>query len=181
MDAGVRLKTGRSSLLRVSGEEFKALFNSHLLDANNLTVVASATIKILGDLRAAGADNIGFTCGIISSEGLEHIDRNMKRHAMYTASLRDGIAFPVFSASDVFNDERMFERVKYLPQEEWLELWRKVLNSGFVTHLFFTPRWQKSSGARDEHEVGKGLGLEIYYVQNELGDQLRLAEGIPVL
>lgn len=47
-----------------------------------------------------------------------------------------------------------------------MKFWRDILESGHVTDIFMTPRWEQSKGAIDEHEAAKQLGIKIHYMNN---------------
>ncbi len=142
-----------------------------LINARNLTEVESAMVDLFVTLkRADSVTDIGYVAGIITSDGSKHIEANILRLANYTERLRTAHDFPIFSATDVFSSE-LFKRLPEmaLPHHEreihFINFWRNILNSGHVSHIFMTPRWDKSKGAMDEHQTARQRGLKIYYVE----------------
>lgn len=141
----------------------KNIIYKHVKNASSLSEVKYKVLEALIELNELDEmKKIGYVSGIISSEGREYVDRNMKVLAQYTNELRSKNKFPIFSATDVFDDE-VFERIDAhnLPYEDWLVFWRDILSAGYVTDIFMTPRWEKSKGAIDEYETAKNLGLNI--------------------
>lgn len=107
---------------------------------------------------------IGYVAGIITSDGPDRIEENIQRLEEHTQRIREKENILIFSAVDVF-DEELFARLKAhtLPSDSWWIFWREVLGSGHVTDIYMTPRWQESTGARDEHKTAVRLGIAIHY------------------
>lgn len=96
---------------------------------------------------------------MVSSDGLDKIPQNMAKLQGYTLLMGQrypGAAF--FSAADIFTTD-VYERLAEfkLPKPEidfvFIEFWRGILQSGNISDLSFTPRWRKSLGSRDEHDI----------------------------
>ncbi len=143
-----------------------------LKNATTLHHVKKELVKLLEITKNKNGDiQIGYVAGILNSDGPAHIEKNRRKLATYTEKLRQIHEFPIFSNVDIFSNE-VYNRL-----EEWrlsLEereakarlFWREILESGHITDIFMTPRWDKSKGATDEHETAKKIGLKIHYVQD---------------
>lgn len=120
--------------------------------------------KLLAVLAQQNGSRIGYVAGIITSDGPEHIEKNLQKLEKCTQRIKQRESIVVFSAVDVF-DEELFIRLKAstLPQDSWWIFWREVLGSGHITDIYMTPRWQESTGARDEHETATKVGIAIHY------------------
>ena len=139
----------------------------------NVDEVRVAILSLLNEMRKVRKhDSIGFVSGMIFSEGIEYKPRNLKRLAAYTEKLRKENTYPIFSAVDIFYNG-LFEK---LPESKLPEIirrpiffafWKSIMESGYITDLFMTPRWEKSQGALDEIEKGKKAGMVIHYVEED--------------
>lgn len=148
----------------------KQHFTTALSDVETLAEAKRCVIDTLAMVRADQHPQLGFVSGIISSDGDKHIHRNIQRLLSYSRQVQQAQSFPIFCAPDVFSPE-LYERLEIMHMDrhererEFIDLWRAILESGHVTHVFFTPRWELSSGARDEHETAMRLGLTITYIE----------------
>lgn len=138
--------------------------------ANTLNEVRDSLFGVFKNFRLEGHDKIGYVSGIITSEGPDNIPKNIERLARFTAHVRATQAFPVFSATDVFDDV-LFARLNAagFKNEDWLVFWREVLGDErkFVTDMFMTPRWEISQGATDEHQIAKAMNMSVSYLDYE--------------
>lgn len=143
----------------------KVHLQKYCSDASSLDDVLQGAIQAIENIQASGTGRLGYVAGIISSDGPECVEENMVRLRGYTERLREEHGFPMISAAYVFQSE-LFQRIMQSPPatEEWIAFWRQILSCGRVTDLFMTPRWEESYGSRDEHELGKKLGIRIYYI-----------------
>jgi len=147
----------------------KQHFTDVLADVGTMALARDRVIETLAKVKADTHEYLGFVSGIVSSDGDEYVERNIRRLAAYTERIRSEQPFRIFSATDVFSPE-LFARLTEmkLDREEreahFFDFWSAVLHSGHVTHVFFTPRWEQSAGASDEHKTAKQLGLTITYV-----------------
>lgn len=156
----------------------------HLTDAlarvDTLLEARERVIEVLGWVKVDTHEHLGFVSGIISSDGDEHIQRNVDRLAIHTDRIRKEHTFPIFSATDVFSPE-LFMRLAEMRldrderETHFVDFWRAILSCGHVTHVFFAPRWECSKGAMDEHETASRLGLKIYYVEAGEVDEIEVA------
>ncbi|OGH10799.1 MAG: hypothetical protein A3B38_03805 [Candidatus Levybacteria bacterium RIFCSPLOWO2_01_FULL_36_13] len=141
----------------------KATTLGHVLDA--VISLFEKTRKETGDSR------IGYVAGIIGSDGENRVDENRKILDRHTQRIRTEYDFPIFSATDIFENPDLWYRLEEIRLERperrmaFLHFWREVLELGKVTDIFMTPRWEKSEGASDEHETAKRLGIKIHYVK----------------
>lgn len=119
---------------------------------------------IIREKQARNITRVGYVAGIITSDGPDQVESNIRRLGEHTQRIRKREGILVFSAVDVF-DDALFARLNAhtLPQESWWIFWREVLGSGHITDIYMTQRWQESTGARDEHETASRLGLVIHY------------------
>lgn len=140
-------------------------------EANSLDQVKSALFTVFKEYRKMGHTRIGYVSGIITSEGPENIDRNVKRLDEFTEHVRKTQTFPIFSSTDVF-DTALFARIGIptIKATNWEDFWAEILGheERFITDIFMTPKWEKSRGATDEHRVAKEVGMNIVYVTEEL-------------
>lgn len=137
--------------------------------ANSLDELALLLKKLFSDMWDKGITQIGYVSGIITSDGPENIPKNILRLEKFTEDIRIKSKIPIFSATDIFDDE-LFARLSIAGAKnaDYEVFWRQVLDSGFVTHMYLTPRWEISHGAQDEHQVAKNLNMEIIYITNEI-------------
>lgn len=141
-------------------------FHPTLKHASTLSEVLTALIISFEDAKKRKKINqIGYVSGMITSEGVEHIPKNILILKNHSLLLRQELLYPVFSAPDVFTDE-MFIQIDAdnIPYDHWIYFWRDVLKSGHITDVFMAPRWEKSKGATDEFETATELGLTIHYI-----------------
>ncbi|KKR50513.1 MAG: hypothetical protein UU81_C0002G0027 [Microgenomates group bacterium GW2011_GWC1_41_8] len=145
----------------------KELIYEQIKFASTVEDVRQSVVRLLGKLRLKDdVERIGYVSGIITSGG--SIEENIQRLIAHTDRLRTIHNFPIFTPPDVFPDD-VFERTNAInhPSEKWIEFWRTILESGHVTDIFMTPRWQLSRGATDEHETAQRIGITIHYVEEE--------------
>jgi len=140
-------------------------------NANSIDEVKVGVFAVLDQLRTEGNERIGYVAGIITSDGPENIDRNVKRLIRFTEDVRGRNTFPVFSSTDVIGDA-LFKRLgaALFKQTDWEKFWRDILGADekFVTDMFMTPGWEKSRGATDEHNTAKKVGMQIHYLIEEI-------------
>ncbi|MEK7551727.1 MAG: DUF4406 domain-containing protein [Patescibacteria group bacterium] len=126
--------------------------------------------NLLNEIRKQSTEKrIGYVAGIITSDGKEHMQRNIDILEKHTEKIKKQYGFPIFSAVDIFGNgvyQKLddFNQEERLREKSFIEFWRKILSSGHVTNIFMTPRWKESKGATDEHETAKKLGIKIHYI-----------------
>lgn len=144
--------------------------NSALKTATTLSHVKKELVELLEITRNKNGNiRVGYVAGILNSDGPQHFENNRKKLADYTEKLRKMHKFPIFSVVDVFSIEvysRLEEwKLSFEEREAKARLfWQEILESGHVTDIFMTPRWEKSKGATDEHKTAKRIGLTIHYL-----------------
>ena len=134
-------------------------------DANSLNEVRDRLAQMFAGVRQGETmTKIGYVSGIISSDGPDHIQDNLKRLEEHAERIRMREQIAIFSPVDVFDDQ-LYARLNaaQIPQINWQNFWREVLELGYVTDIFMTPRWKISSGSTDEHETAARLGIKIHY------------------
>lgn len=150
--------------------KMKELIRAKVKDSSTLDEVRDNLISLFKEFREKGHARIGYVSGIITSDGKEHMARNIKRLEAYTDKIREEQGFPIFAPTDVFDDV-LFKRLDAngFVNEDWMMFWEEVLASEerFVTDMFMTPRWQESKGANDEHRIAKEIGMTIVYIEKE--------------
>lgn len=141
-------------------------FEPELAVVGSFGELLPAVRGVLETVRSEGIKRIGYVSGIISSDGPDKIQENIERLKKYTDFVRASHKFPVFSATDIFTKQvyEVCNREREILNSEFIEFWRNLLETGFVTDLFMTPRWDESEGATDEHLIAEHLGLNIHYV-----------------
>ena len=148
----------------------RAEIYQQIRETTSLPEVQEGLLRVFRTVKEAEPQQrIGVVSGIITSEGDEFMERNIRRLHLYTAHLSQLHNFPVFSSVDVFGNglysqikEFSFERE--LREKHFVDFWRGVYRSGHLTDVFMTPRWEKSSGARDEHAISLEEQIAIHYV-----------------
>lgn len=137
-------------------------------NSNTLEEVRDKLFEVFRKMRELGHQRIGYVAGAITADGRENIPRNIEILAGHTKKLRYKHDIPIFSATDVF-DDALFDRLDKagFVNADWEVFWREVLGTEekFVTDMFMTPGWERSSGATDEHEVAKEMQMTIVYVE----------------
>lgn len=143
-------------------------------ESTNLIQVRDGLVRVFSNVEHTTPNkHLGYVSGIISSDGPQYVKRNMQTLHTYTESLRTHSEFPIFSAVDVFGNgmhEKMEEiTFEYkLREKHFITFWREVLESGHITDIFMTPRWDKSQGAIDEYNTAQKLGITIHTVETTL-------------
>lgn len=142
-----------------------------LAGLRSLEVMRNELHSIFSNIQAQGHARIGYVSGIVSSDGPEHVSRNIQRLGVYTEYVGSLYTIPVFSAADVFTGEiiRDLHKVGYT-NEGFIKFWREVLAppERFVTDMFMTPRWEESLGARDELALAQEAGIALHYITHIL-------------
>jgi len=142
----------------------KDILYESLKDLETLEEIQEALIDELAKVRKSH-DRAGYVAGLISSNGLEEIPKNLESLLHHTEALRGQKEFPVFSAPEVYVKNRLDQLIESgYKQNDFINSWREILKSGHVTDIFMTPGWENSFGASDEHETAKELGIRIHYL-----------------
>ncbi len=141
------------------------LFREKLTNAKTLSDVRESVIQTFAEIKTKGIKRLGYVSGILNSDGPEQKAINIHNLQEQTQKLRGQHDFPIFSCLDIFSHE-LFDQITPHPvsEEDMYLFYREMLNSGYVTDIFMTPRWERSIGASDEHAAARKRGLTIHYV-----------------
>lgn len=152
----------------------KQKIRTAIKSSTNLKHVEKAIINLLHEIKKENPKKrVGYVAGIVTSDGEDHMQRNIDRLAALTEKLRIKVSFPIFSSVDIFGDGiydqiEDFHLERTLREKAFVDFWRNILRSGHITDVYMTPRWDESRGARDEHETAKQMGIRIHYVNEDL-------------
>jgi quinol monooxygenase YgiN len=145
------------------------------LESANMAEVRDAVVALFQTIREeTGQDNIGYVAGVIGSEGEDKVEANRRILAEHTERIRQEAGFPIFSATDIFENPELWGRLPEIKLERderrraFINFWREVLELGKITDIYMTPRWEISEGAMDEHDTARRLGIQIHYVDQPL-------------
>ena len=148
-----------------SSFDFDSAVAAAVANAVTLDDVQRAIIHFLREVcRATPGVGFHYVVGMISSEGPEHIPRNLERLTAYTHAVRGHHGPYAFSARSIWTDG-LFGRIgetKGMTTQDWMPFWRGVMESGCTAALHLCPRWEQSHGARDEVETAQRLGIPIF-------------------
>lgn len=143
--------------------------------ATNLNQIYTLLITVLEEYVDHKPHKLGYVAGIVTSDGPDNINNNVKILKKFTNKIRKRNNFPIFSSTDAFSKKsiRKLDEMKLPPEkieEEFWKFWRKILTSGYITDIFMTPGWDRSRGAQDEHKTAKKAGLKIHYSLQDGGN-----------
>jgi len=149
----------------------REVIRESMVQAPDLESARFALTKIFRDLKETQPDaTIGFVSGIITSDGFEHIDRNLQMLSVYAHQIKEGGLFGpyVISPADVFN-KPLFAKFDNAgaKEEHYLKFWREILRSRLVDFVFMTPGWERSRGASAEFLIAKQVRLNILYINKD--------------
>ena len=145
----------------------KKILRESLKNTESFEEVLSITVKIISEIKKKNlAVKIGYVSGKVTADGEEYIADNLARLHKFTEQLEKVHGEYIFSAADVFSDEIYWKinLPRPIHETDFYTFWRKVVSSG-VTDIYMTPEWEKSTGAKDEHEIATKLQLKIHYVE----------------
>lgn len=121
--------------------------------------------EILKEVLSSGK-NLVLISGAVSADTPEGVRANRARLAERAKRVAKklGDSVRVVCNPLLFPDEKL-ERMGDTEKSDWVEFWNKIFCSGKLTDVYFTPGWEKSSGARWEHEKAEELGLTMHYLE----------------
>lgn len=123
-----------------------------------ITKLLSSVLKLDPTLR------IRYLAGRVTSDGPDFISQNLTKLNTYTDELEKKYGQYVFSAEDVFADEKYW--MKNITSKDlkhiYVEFWQKLLKGG-VTDMYMSPGWETSNGATFEHEFAQKNCIKIHY------------------
>ena len=113
---------------------------------------------------------MGYVAGIITSDGPEKEEENREKLHKHTLALEKKLKYPIFSSIDIFSGEVYMKipyyELKYEEREETVRaFWDGLLGAGYVTDIFMTPGWERSTGAKRELEISQQNGIKIHYLK----------------
>ncbi len=163
------------SLVDKKSEEDLRIIHEHLnsIRKNNskpltVTQIREALLEILKKIQENNPNAIiGYVAGCITSDGPEYVNKNIAKLEAYAHYLRNKFGPHIFSAKEIFSDEdqKAITEEGEKAQFEMRRFWRDVQLSGNITDVFMIPGWERSKGARDEHNAAKERGdITIHYV-----------------
>ncbi len=134
--------------------------------ATTLQQLEDLLIKELNKIKKETGHSWQYVSGIITSDGPDKVVENSRILDEHTRRIESMYGLPTLSATVVF-DDLIFAQINAdkIPYNNWLLFWRKILKSGVFETIHMTPRWEKSTGAKDELETAKELGLTVIYHQ----------------
>lgn len=107
----IQLRKQKVNLQNTINTDMKELICNAVKVATTLDEVRDCVFGVFTEVAPSkGAKRLGYVAGIITSDGREHVDRNIIRLAEHTERLRQTYEFPIFSATDVFPQE-VFDRI----------------------------------------------------------------------
>jgi hypothetical protein len=142
------------------------LRDSALTDATSLEETSKRINIGLHGFKEMNGTRVGFVAGIRESDGEEYIERNSRRLSTYTNVLRTEIPIPLFSCMDIYDKSFISTFGAIEDPHRWNTFWHNVLGSDAVSMVFFTPRWERSVGARYEMHLAMDFGKTIAIVDS---------------
>jgi len=132
--------------------------------APDIEVARFELTRIFKEVKRHPGATIGFVSGIVTSDGPEHIARNLQTLSAYAHQIRRGGLFGpnIISPADVFNIPLIakFDNLG-AKESDYLKFWRELLRSRLIDFVFMTPGWKRSQGATQEYIIAKQLHLNI--------------------
>lgn len=141
----------------------KSLICKTICNVSSLSEAEKNLISLFAEIRKT-EERIGYVAGIINSDGQEFVKTNIEKLDKFTDVIRGNNNFPIFSSIDICLHAKLWDKIQPVTEATWLKFWQNILNNGYVTDIFMTPRWEKSVGATDEFNTAKRHGLKIHYV-----------------
>ena len=148
-------------------------FEFDTIEAYTLDQVLDIVFSVLDKVKKDKPDmRIGYVSGIITSDGLDYMQKNMRELIIYTEEIQKRYNFPIFSATNVFQN-KLLQKLESngFRREDYIQFWREILSSGYITDIFMTPRWNHSQGSIDEYRTAERYGIRIHYYSHILSDE----------
>lgn len=129
-------------------------------------------MSIFRELKENG-DTITYVSGVVTSDGPEYIEQNLKRLVENTIRIKKLTGSQAFSSGDVFDNE-VFDQLEEckLPHEQANELfyrfWQEIVGCGLVDMVCLTPGWERSRGAKGKN-IKQHVNVELGYVFLTMG------------
>ncbi|MDP3725345.1 MAG: hypothetical protein Q8R20_02665 [Nanoarchaeota archaeon] len=111
---------------------------------------------------------IGYVSGVLTSDGPGRVLQNREELIRLAGVLQEMHHFPIFTLQDAFTPETL-RRLKDAghTSHHYTDFAGEILKSGFITDVFFAPRWENSQTARSEQTLAERFGLRINYIEYE--------------
>lgn len=139
-------------------------------DCVSLDDVLSKTLDELQNQSESGLE-IHYVAGTISSDGDEHIERNLAEllRFQHEVALNLGekalvLTSPAIFTSSIYSQLKIFDMPRSKRELHMQSFWDKIIASGYVSGIHFAPNWVRSIGAKLEHEAAIQRGVNIYYL-----------------
>lgn len=137
--------------------------------SQNIEEVALRTIAYLWRMRDKGLST-HHIAGIISTDGDEYIMRNMalllawRKHIMQQIGATSFvITAPVIFTPELVESLKLLSLPRDVREGKMQKFWDDVMEANVITNIHFTPGWERSIGARREHEMAIKLAIRIHY------------------
>ncbi len=146
----------------------KDFFYPHTDVATSLKQVHEIVLPLLKELQNKHESHrIGYVAGIVASDGVNKIPENLGILAEHTQKIREQNSYPILCASDIFSPESVaLFMATGVSRRDFEYFWKRFLESGYITDIFMTPRWQNSRGATQEHADAQHLKIAIHYLED---------------
>lgn len=114
-----------------------------------------------------------FVSGAFSSKNGKANEVNIYEAVRYSRILA-ALGFLPFTPHTAFGfiSEKKAEQLG-ISEDIFLDACLDILSSGLVHCIFMLPEWEKSEGAKAEHQLAVELGLYIIYTLNEAKEVMR--------
>lgn len=145
-------------------------FDEALAGSTTLDEALSSALKVIA-YRKGNQARVVYVAGPISSDGEHKIAANIERLMEFRRALAHGLgegAF-VFASPSIFTPS-VYQRLRIfdMPREEReLKLqgfYDKVIESKHLDGIYFTPGWDRSTGAKREHETAVRVGVPVLFL-----------------
>ena len=137
-----------------------------LLQINSIDEVCHYLNTFLKQYSTAHTDKkIIFVTGVITSDGPEHVEENRKKLFTATECIRSKTDGFVFCWEHIFTDG-VKARINYneIPYEDFLVCSKDIIESCVLTDVYMTYGWERSTGARLEHDTALTKKIPVHYI-----------------
>lgn len=137
---------------------------------NSLDDVLAKTLNEFQRLTESGLE-VHYVAGAISSDGDEHIDRNIAELLRLQVEVAQQLGekaivltSPAIFTPLMYKKLRIFEMPRVERELNLQGFWDKIISSGYISGIHFAPNWRRSVGAKLEHEAATQNGTGIFYL-----------------
>jgi len=142
-------------------------FDQALAGSTTLDEALSSALKVIA-YRKGNQSRVVYVAGPISSAGehkiVENIERLMEFQRALARELGEGafvFASPSIFTPDIYERLRIFEMPRDEREDQLRKFFDTVIESKHLDGVYFTPGWERSIGARREHETALRVGVPI--------------------